>query len=432
MTNTSKQCKAHPCCKRDVFSKGYCRLHISSKFGHIPLTADQFDELLVKEIEDAEKDANGQYNLYWHGLDFPVDHILFNSVNYENVRDRLSDCWINLQDSNIQHIFIATYNIRKLILSDATIHGNTTIGVTDIGEISMVKTNLLGKFHCASRLRKFDALGATFNSEFYFASTVYDLARFNGSGFYGSCHFHSADGFLFGKEADDSFRVVGFDNVIFSRPTQTLFDNVDLRKASFKAVSLVGVRFINTNFYQEEFGRNGIYNEITLLQKSSVNEKNALQRKRELIHEYRQLRMAMENVKDYSKAHDFYIGEMEARQRREWSFMLWLYGKSSFYGTSYTKAFIWMLLLLVIHITITASLTPDFRFTKLFVGYDTLECWGKFADILIHSFSIGTLQRIGLLSNVSNWQTIADIAFRVLFPIQTAMFVLALRNKTKR
>lgn len=432
MTTTTEKCKAHSCCKRKVFSNGYCRLHISSKFGHAPLSPDEFDEILVKEIEDAEKDDSGQYNLYWHGLDFPADHVLFNFENYERVRDRLADCWINVQDSNIQHIYIATYNIRKLILSGATIQGNTTIGVTDIGEISMEKTSFLGKFHCASRTRTFDALGASFSSEFSFASTVYELARFNGTRFHESCHFHSADGFLFGTEKNDSFRVVGFDNVTFGKPTQTLFQNVDLRKASFKAVSLVGVRFINTNFYQGEFGRNGIYNEIILLKKSSGNKKNTLQRKRELIHEYRQLRMAMENGKDYSKAHDFYIGEMEARQSRKWSFMLYLYGKSSFYGTSYTKAFSWILVLLAIHITITASLTPDFRFMKLFFGSDILECWGKFSDIAIHSLSTGTLQRIGLLSNISNWQNLVDIAFRVLLPIQTAMFVLALRNKTKR
>lgn len=254
--------------------------------------------------------------------------------------------------------------------------------------------------------------------------------------------FYSNAGLLFGDEADNEFNVVGFDNTIFGKPIQTFFRDVDLRKASFKSVSLVGVHFSNTYFYQQELKRNGIYNEVKELRRSDtavrrwfINKKpdnNSIKRNRHLIHEYRQLRMAMENNKDYIKAQEFYVGEMEARQRREWSFILKLYRVSSFYGSDYLKAFRVLLWLFCIHFILTNILSTHWQVQKLFCGPDIAAAWERLGDIVIHSLSTGTLQRTSVLKDLSFYQKVADILFRLMIPIQTAMFILALRNKTKR
>ncbi len=437
----NEKCRGYHLCARDPYSDGLCKFHLPVDHKKA-LTRDDYDALLIKEIEEAVENEKGFYELHWHGFNFPKNHVLFDIVKYEVVRDRLAKSWINIEESNIQRILIGVYNFRTLILSRATIHADTTIGVTGIDNISMGNAKFLGKFHCASKTKTFDARGAIFNGEFTFGSTIYELARFNGCRFHNSCHFYGIDGLLFGDKTDNNFKVVGFDNVIFGKPTQTLFQDVDLRKASFNAVSLVGVRFNNTDFYQQELGRNGICNEVKELQRRvgttrkwftrTKPDNNSLKHNRNLIHEYRQLRMAMENNKDYVKAHEFYVGEMEARQRREWSFILKLYRISSYYGTNYKKALRYLALLFIVHFILTIILSTHWQVQKLFSGPDVAAAWNRLADIAMHSLSTGTLQRIGLLKDLSGWQNLIDISFRLLIPIQTAMFVLALRNKTKR
>jgi len=437
----NEKCLGHHLCDRGIYSDGFCALHLPED--HIKaLSCDDYDALLVKEIEEAEKGDNGIYTIRWHGLNFPKNHVLFGFRNFETVKDRLADCWINIEESNIQQILIGPYDIHNLILSRATIHGDTSIGVTRIDYIGIEKANFLGKFHCAAKTKTIMARDAIFNDEFTFGSTIYGLANFNGSRFHNSCHFYGVDGLLFGDKADNNFKVAGFDHVIFEKPIQTLFRDVDLHKASFKAVSLVGVRFNNTDFYQQELNRNGIYNEVKELQRrvetkrwwfsGKKADKHSIKRNRDLIHEYRQLRMAMENNKDYVKAHEFYIGEMEARQRHHWSFILALYRFSSYCGTNYVRAFKVLFSLFVLHFVLTIISSTNLQVQKLFSEPDLVAAWGRLGDIVIHSLSTGTLQRIGLLKDLSGWQNLIDLFFRVFIPIQTAMFVLALRNKTKR
>ena len=340
---------------------------------------------------------------------------------------KLEKSWINIQDSNIQNIFIPTYKLRTLILSGSTVHGSTMVGVTEIENIRMRNTKFIGHFHCASITNKIDANRAVFNRDFSFASTIYEYARFNSCRFLQSCLIFSRDGKVFGDDAQNKFKYVGFDQTIFDKPTQTLFQDVDLRKASFKSVSLVGIRFYNTNFYQSSLNRNGLYNEVIMLEKGFKEAEN-----RHLIHEYRQLRMAMENNKDYIKAHDFYIGEMEARQRGTRNWIILLYKFSSFYGTDYKKAFKFLFLLFCVHFLLTVVLSTNLQFQKLFYLQYYEEAWTRLGDILVHSLNTITLQKNGLLSNTSFWQKVFDVTFRIIFPIQAAMFVLALRNMTKR
>ena len=130
MTESQKEkCKGYLHCERDSYIDGYCKFHLPVNHKKV-LTCDQYDDLLMENIKEAVADEEGNYALHWHGFNFPKDHVLFGSVKYEEFRDRLSKSWINIQESNIQDIFIATLNIRELIISYATIHGKTKMTST--------------------------------------------------------------------------------------------------------------------------------------------------------------------------------------------------------------------------------------------------------------------------------------------------------------
>lgn len=183
-----ERCKGHSLCKRKPYSSGLCEFHLPIDHEKA-LTCDEYDALLIKEIEDAVESKNGIYELYWHGFNFPGDHVLFGFVNFEAVRNRLAKSWINIQESNIQNILIGSYHINTLILSNATIHADTTIGVTTIDHLSLVKANFRGKFHCASKTHDINARGAVFDDEFTFASIIYERAVFTNCRFHKSCFF---------------------------------------------------------------------------------------------------------------------------------------------------------------------------------------------------------------------------------------------------
>jgi uncharacterized protein YjbI with pentapeptide repeats len=444
MTVDLEQCKGHKFCERTVHVDGFCKFHIPINHKDA-LSCDEYDALLLDEIINAKKcdSERCEYAFDWKGFKFPHGHVLFEFGIFEEVRDKLKNSWVSVAESEIQNIRIGVGSIQELILSDSNIFGDTMIPVLDIDRLSMENAIFHGAFHCASKSREIYARSAVFESEFSCASTVGEIANFTSCRFKKACIFScsSVVGQGFGGKSRDEFKVVGFDHSIFENPSQTLFQDVDLRKASFKSVSLIGARFYNVNFYQEELKRNGLFNEVSLLRKSGQTKPKTKRKKHDaqsvkryphLIQEYRQLRMAMENIKDYEKSNDFYIGEMENRQLRKFSFILSIYYLSSAYGTNYKRA-LWMLVaLLTTHFSLTGIVSLDLNFEAIINGKQITETLNGIRDVALHSTSTATLQRIGLLENTSSFQKIIDIIFRVFIPIQAAMFVLALRNKTKR
>jgi uncharacterized protein YjbI with pentapeptide repeats len=147
--------------------------------------------------------------------------------------------------------------------------------VIKIDRLSMDSSKFLGTFHCASVSVDVDARNAIFEDEFAFFATISDHANFTNCRFKKACLFDGSRNPIFGGNNDGDFKIAGFDNAIFESPAQVLFQDVDLRKASFKSVSLVGVRFYNANFYQHDLNRNGLYNEVYFLKKTKLNILNA-------------------------------------------------------------------------------------------------------------------------------------------------------------
>ena len=431
--NKIEKCKGHRLCERTVFDSELCLLHLPSDHKNA-LNCDDYDQLLIDEIKQTPMRDDGRFALHWEKLNFPIDHVLFEHFKFDEVRDRLEKSWINISYSNIQNIRVGSYAIQTLVLSHSTIHGNTIFPVATIERLIMDSSKFLGKFHCACSSNLFDARNAIFEDEFSFSSTISGLANFTNCRFKKACLFHGSRSLVFGD--DDEFKIVGFDNAIFESSAQVLFQDIDLRKASFESVSLVGVRFYNANFYQKSLNRNGLYNEVNFLQKfksnGADNKENNVKHYNHLMHEYRQLRMAMENIKDFDNSHDFYVGEMESRKNRKWNFILEIYRFSSCYGTKYIRAFLILIVLFVIHFILTILLSANLQIPNLFSSQDSIFSWKSLGDAMLHSLSTVTLQRFNLIENLSFCQRTLDAFFRIIFPIQAAMFILALRNMTKR
>lgn len=439
--NKTVECRGHFQCERKPFRDGLCEFHLPTDHREA-LPSDAYNQLLIEEIKEAVQNDEGIFVFHWESFHFPRNHVLFDFGIFTEVEERIAKGWFNLKGSNIQSIRIGVNKIHKLLLSDAIVHGETMIPVMEIDRINISRTNFLEKFNCASKTPEYEAVGAVFDGEFSFGSVISKYAKFTGCRFNQPCIFHGELASVLEVSDTDKFRFIAFDGSIFGNPTQTIFQDFDLRKASFKSVSLVGVRFYNTNFFQTKLNRNGLDRDVQELQRnekaplfSLFNKKvdnNSIKRDAHLEHEYRQLRMAMEASKDYGKAHDFYVGEMEARQRRERSILLTVYCFSSYYGINYWRAFVVLIGFFISHFLLTIFLSTNLEAQKLFYGPDTAAAWGRLGDIVTHTLGTGTLQRIGLLDTTSFWQKLVDLTFRLIIPIQAAMFILALRNKTKR
>lgn len=440
MINTeSSKCRGHHSCNRKVIEDNLCLLHLPTRSAKA-IDSNKFDEILLQEIKETKSDKNGIYVLDWEKLNFPEGHSLFESVKFDEVGEILANAWINLKSSNIQNIFIGTQEIRDLILTDSMVHKNTLIPVMKMRTLNVRGVNFLGDFHCASELRQLDASGAVFENKFSLVISPSENLSFCGSQFKGACTFSGASRLRFEPEANMSIRKLFFNNSVFEKPNQTLFNSVDLSTTSFDSVSMTGIRFNNPNFYQHTLNRNGLWNEALMLQKYKRNESNRSRTKvpgirnsyENLMYECRQLRMAMEYIKDFDKSHDFYVGEMEAKLQCNPSVTLMAYKFSSRFGTNYKRALGVLTVFVLVHILLTALLSGDMSTKDTICGSKIVESLDNIGSVILHTLNTVTLQKTVLLKDSSSWQNLTDLIFKLIIPIQAAMFALALRNKTKR
>ena len=82
------KCNGYKNCKRKPIIGDRCGLHLPIEHPNA-LSSDKFDDILVNEIEAVKENDKGIYALNWSGFQFPEDHILFGSVEYEKVREKL-------------------------------------------------------------------------------------------------------------------------------------------------------------------------------------------------------------------------------------------------------------------------------------------------------------------------------------------------------
>lgn len=157
----------------------------------------------------------------------------------------------------------------------------------------------------------------------------------------------------------------------------------------------------------------------------------------ELERQYRDIRVALEDSKDYRSATGFYVGEMEARRRqmnilRRYSFSVEaLYKLLSHYSSNPTRAIGVFLLFTSLHALITWRLLAQTNADRL----DQLKQLCTGADCVrayfTNSLNVLTVRRRDFI-DLGGWHDTLDTIFSIIGPIQIALIALALRTMVKR
>ena len=218
-----------------------------------------------------------------------------------------------------------------------------------------------------------------------------------------------------------------FESIVFMKPDQTLFNQVDLSKVYFRGTNLRGVRFLGVNWWQSKFNRNGLYDEVFIrLSKDGPFRYSNMPVLEETC---RNARVALEENRNFNAASDFYIAEMEAArfqlplfQRHLFSVNA-LYRSVSRYGTSVATS-LWVLALLYfLHFTASVYLE---------LPSGTLPRLPRLLEVALRSLKVLLLATDPKILNVSNEQSWFDVALRLLGLIQIAMIAIAFRARIKR
>lgn len=217
-------------------------------------------------------------------------------------------------------------------------------------------------------------------------------------------------------------------DVVFLKPDQTTFSQVDLSHVYFRGTNLRGVRFLGVVWWQPKLKRNGLYDELFIrLSKDGPFRHQNLPVLEETC---RNARVAMEENRSFGIASDFYVGEMEAA-RTQLSFLkrhlfsvVALYHFVSNYGTNVWSSLRVLALLYALHFSLTLD-TQSVASAALSVDAISVTALHSFKVLMQQSPS--TFNSVGL-----NFQEWLDAAFRVFGLIQVAMVALAFRSRIKR
>ncbi|MFC7048819.1 pentapeptide repeat-containing protein [Emcibacter nanhaiensis] len=211
-----------------------------------------------------------------------------------------------------------------------------------------------------------------------------------------------------------------FEDVKFLKPEKVWIERADFRKALVKGTYFNGVSLVGVNWEQEKLGRNGIYDDVFLMESFSG-------KSREFVYpviesQYRHLRTVLENNKDFLAASDFYIGEMDYRLRQKgilgrFFSISAFYNYLSRYATRPLRAIFAYFVLLGIYITLSILITGDFvcLWERAYSGL----------SLMTLKASSNTLEFDG----PHKW---LDLAFRIIGPFQIALIALSIRNQVKR
>ncbi|MBA3018691.1 MAG: hypothetical protein KJ550_09660 [Proteobacteria bacterium] len=281
-----------------------------------------------------------------------------------------------------------------------------------------------------------------FHGRTSFGGSFDDKASFNSCIFRDSITFRGGLDITFNTGSTEERRLfnkkVEMQDVNFLRPDRVKFVGTDMSWLLLVGTDLKGVHLYDTKWFQQKLKRNGLYDEVFAL-KQSDNYRNYIIPQIES--GYRNVRVALEENKDYSFASDFYIGEIEIRRKRKhiikkhFLSIEAFYNALSLYGTSPIQAarmFLWFFLL---HFLISFFLYQASSNHPMFDFYSFESLKTVFNEVSpygINSLKILTLQRFGNFIENGLLQSLIDTIFRIIGPIQIALLVMALRNKIKR
>lgn len=146
-------------------------------------------------------------------------------------------------------------------------------------------------------------------------------------------------------------------DVFFVKPDQVSFSEADLSRVDFRGTNLRGVHFLGVKWWQPKLGRNGLCEELSI--RLSNDGPHRVRNLPALEQTCRNVRVSLEESRDFNIASDFYIAEMEAL-RAQLSFskrylfsVTACYRLVSYYGTSVGAGLLVLGCLFVSHLGLT-------------------------------------------------------------------------------
>ncbi|WP_339863454.1 hypothetical protein [Paremcibacter congregatus] len=220
---------------------------------------------------------------------------------------------------------------------------------------------------------------------------------------------------------------VNFRYVTFLKPERVILRKIDMSCSNVEHTDFRGIKLVDVKwpkYGREILGgilkRNAIFDELQIM--SSNDFVNQAYLSPMLESQYRNLRMAMEENKDFISASDFYIGEMEnkLRQRGFWGrhfSILSLYGFVSKFATRPARCIFTFFALAVLY-AIGSSL--------LIEHFDLFWQW------LLDAFSLMTLRQSHNSLDLDGAHEVLDLLCRIIGPVMVALTALSIRNQVKR
>ncbi|MGA3371964.1 MAG: pentapeptide repeat-containing protein [Terracidiphilus sp.] len=314
---------------------------------------------------------------------------------------------------------------------------------------------------------------ATFaqNANFY-SATFAQMVRFGDTKFGGTanwrrCRFLDQVEFRstsFGSEIAGEPGAV-FVRATFSKPGETVFDNVDLSRALFHSCDVSQVWFTSSVHWNTRKNNRGlaVFEEsIPLGQEFGVRLERDWQRDyRAVAQIYQQLKKNYDSRLDYWTANEFHFGEMEMKRLagptrgrplglRQWLHrnlsLVALYRWASDYGNSYGKPMVWLLGILLLFAALlpapgvglkrqgakdTETYVSVWDFQKTYAPNLQAEArlFGKGA---ITSVDTATFQKSAEYAPAYPWGRVLAIFETLLTSSLFALFLLAIRRQFRR
>lgn len=360
---------------------------------------------------------------------------------------------IDLEGAEINGLKVEGITFEESVnFANARIDGKTLFfAVKFKAECELANTTLASvDLHQVKFENKLPAIGMRCTGDFRFRGTTGTETNFHQASFEGAADFvgsrtiHQKLG-SGGQARSDTINYclsgeVQFTDVKFFNPNQSIIRLADFRNTHIMGTNFEGVSLVDIVWPIGKVDkRRKIYDDLWATESDDViYGRFAVER---IESQYRNLRRAYEMQKNFSAAHDFYVGEMESKLRGDLPpgqrLVLNFYRLSSYYGTGPVRALLVFVILAFLYGTLS-GFASDLKLTALSTGgiQDFPELLWKLLVRTFENLIVGFRQLIPggpkIEGGAVTAQIFFDVTFRVLGALQFAMLVITFRNMVKR
>ena len=262
--------------------------------------------------------------------------------------------------------------------------------------------------------------GATFSGEAGFEGATFSgKADFSEATFSEAAWFYS-DTFI-GEDEDTE---INLQNLQIKNEIR--FEKVNLKRVTFLDTDLMKIDFVNCDWIDEKGREKILYDEKRL---STPANTDSLKKVESL---YRRLKLKCATSQNWPEVSIWHYGEKEMRRKRGARFWVtWLYWVSSGYAERPVRAAVWLGGLIL-----GISLLMSFIELKPSADAPQWICdpsWGtRLLACFLNTLQYATFQKTYFFEPLTPFGSILKTIAQFLIPLQTALFILAVRNKHRR